>query len=144
MIRSILLRPLIALLLALVLPALAQAEIAFIANPDNKLHGVDLETIARVYRGEIRHLPNGARITPVDQPKGSPIRKRFYQKVLGMSEKELSRYWSKYRFTGKRKPPMILNSDAEVKRWVANHPDAIGYISGESLDDSVELLQIIP
>jgi len=144
MIRSILVRPLLTLLFALALPALVQAEIAFIANPHNNLHGVDLETIARVYRGEIRHLPNGARITPVDQPKGSPIRKHFYEKVLGMSEKELSRYWSRYKFTGKRKPPMILNSDAEVKRWVANHPDAIGYISGESLDDTVELLQIIP
>ncbi len=137
-------RSLPALLLALMLPALARAELAFIANPENRLHGLDLETIARVYRGEIRHLPNGAKITPVDQPRGSPLRKHFYEKVLGMSEKELSRYWAKYKFTGKRKPPMVLSSDAEVKRWVANHPDAIGYISGESLDDSVELLQIIP
>lgn len=144
MIRSFLFRPGLSLLLVLLLPALAQAEIAFIANPDNKLHGVDLDTIARVYRGEIRHLPNGARITPVDQPKGSPIRKHFYEKVLHMSEREVSRYWAKYRFTGKRKPPMVLSSDAEVKRWVATHPDAIGYISGDSLDDSVELLQIIP
>jgi len=144
MIRSFLFRPGLSLLLALLLPALAQAEIAFIANPDNKLHGVDLDTIAKVYRGEIRHLPNGARITPVDQPKGSPIRKHFYEKVLHMSEREVSRYWAKYRFTGKRKPPMVLSSDAEVKRWVATHPDAIGYISGDSLDDSVELLQIIP
>ncbi len=144
MIRSIRIRLLSLALLGLCLPLAAQAEIAFIANPNNRLHGLDMQTIARVYRGEIRHLPNGEKVTPVDQPKGSPIRKHFYEKVLGMSEKELSRYWSKYKFTGKRKPPMILNSDAEVKRWVANHPDAIGYISGDSLDDSVELLQIIP
>ncbi len=142
--RSIITRSFTAILLLVALSLPARAEIAFIAHPDNKLHGVDMDTIARVYRGEIRHLPNGARITPVDQPKGSPIRKRFYEKVLHMSEKEVSRYWSKYRFTGKRKPPLILNSDAEVKRWVANHPDAIGYISGDSLDDSVALLQIIP
>ncbi len=144
MYRFLFYRPLLALLLSLCLPALGQAEIAFIAHPDNKLHGLDLDTIAKVYRGEIRHLSNGEKITPVDQPKGSPIRKHFYQKVLHMSEKEVSRYWARYRFTGKRKPPLILNSDAEVKRWVANHPDAIGYISGDSLDDSVELLQIIP
>jgi len=144
MLRSFFHRALPTLLALLWLPALAQAELAFIANPNNKLHGLDLDTIAKVYRGEIRHLPNGARITPVDQPKGSPLRKHFYERVLHMSEKEVSRYWAKYRFTGKRKPPMVLSSDAEVKSWIATHPDAVGYISGDSLDDTVELLQIIP
>ncbi len=144
MLRTLFRRGLPALLIMLMLPGLVRAELAVIANPHNRLHGVDLDTIARVYRGEIRHLSNGVRITPVDQPRGSPLRKHFYEKVLHMNEKAVSRYWSKYRFTGKRKPPMVLSSDAEVKRWVASHPDAIGYISGDSLDDSVELLQIIP
>ena len=132
------------LLLVLLLPVAAQAEIAIVANADSQLHGVSLATIAKVYRGEIKHLEGGVSISAVDQPKGSEIRKQFYRKVLNMTEKQVSRYWSKYRFTGKRKPPQVKSSDAEVKRWIATHPDAIGYIKGDSVDSSVKLLQIIP
>ncbi len=133
------------LLLVMLLPGqAAQAEIAIVANAESQLHGVSLATIAKVYRGEIKHLDKGVNISAVDQPKGSEIRKQFYKKVLNMTEKEVSRYWSKYRFTGKRKPPQIKSSDAEVKRWIATHPDAIGYIKGDSVDSSVKLLQIIP
>ncbi len=41
-------------------------------------------------------------------------------------------------FSGKATPPKELGSSAEVKKFVAANPDAIGYIEKSALDGSVK------
>jgi ABC-type phosphate transport system substrate-binding protein len=55
----------------------------------------------------------------------------------------MNRYWSKRKYTGKGKPPVVALGDDAVKELVANTPGAIGYIDGKSLDKSVKVILII-
>ncbi len=122
----------------------AQAGIAVIANKSNKQHAVTKKMVANMYLGKMKHFSNGRSVKPVDQPRGSQLRKKFYRAVLGMSESELNRYWAKRKYSGKGKPPMKLNTDAEILDWVASNPEAIGYIDGKSLNGKVKVLLILP
>jgi len=124
--------------------SIAQAEIAVIAHKSNTQHGVSVQDIADMYLGKLRHFSNGKTVKLVEPRKGSETRRKFNSAVLNMSEREISRYWSKRRFTGKVKPPKTLNSDREIREWVADTPEGLGYIDGKSLDGSVKLLLIIP
>lgn len=131
-------------LLLLLSATVAQAEIAVIAHKSNTQHGVSVQDIADMYVGKLRHFSNGKSVKLVEHRKGSEIRKKFNSAVLNMSEREISRYWSKRRFTGKIKSPKSLGSDRAIREWVADTPEGLGYIDGKSLDGSVKLLLIIP
>jgi ABC-type phosphate transport system substrate-binding protein len=133
------------LIAALLAASATQAgEIAVIAHPSTKIPGVSEKTLADIYLGRIKFLPDGSRVTPIDQPDGSRIRERFYRAVADMNERELNRYWSKRVFTGKGRAPRALDNDAEVLEYVADNPGSLGYIDGTNLDASVEVLLIIP
>ena len=43
-------------------------------------------------------------------------------------------------FSGKATPPKELGSSADVKKFVASNPDAIGYIEKSAVDSSVKVV----
>ncbi len=121
-----------------------QAGVAVITHPGVKEIGLSKSKLAKIYLGKLRRFSNGQRIQPVDLPKKSKERKKFYQTVINKSESQMNRYWSKRKYTGKGKPPKLLNSAREVLKWVANNEGAIGYIDGKYLNKSVKVVLILP
>ena len=122
----------------------AQAALAIIVHPSNSLSGITADEAADIYLAKVGVFPNGKRAIPVDQKSSSPANKKFYKTVIKKEESALRVYWSKLLFTGKAQPPREVGEDADVKSWVANNPEAIGYIDGKFVDSSVKVLLIIP
>ena len=125
------------------LASIAAAEVAIITHPGTQEIGLSKDKVADVYLGKIKTFSDGTPTKPVDQSKDSPLRVKFYKAILGKTESEMNRYWSKRKYTGKGKPPMVVIGDEAVKEVVANTPGAIGYIDGKSLDKSVKVILII-
>ena len=75
---------------------------------------------------------------PADQAESSAIRDQFYNKVTGKQAAQVKAAWSRLVFSGKGTPPKELASSAEVKKFVAANPDAIGYIEKSAVDGSVK------
>jgi hypothetical protein len=48
--------------------------------------------------------------------------------------------WGSLAFSAKATPPEELGSTAEVKKFVAANPDAIGYIEKSAVDGSVKVV----
>ncbi|HSW52558.1 MAG TPA: hypothetical protein VLG93_04955 [Sulfuricaulis sp.] len=122
----------------------AHAALAIIVHPGNSLSGITADEAADIYLAKAGVFVNGKRAIPVDQAANSPMRKKFYGAVIKKDDSTLKVYWSKLMFTGKANPPRELVDDAAVKSWVANNPDAIGYVDGKFVDSSVKVLLIIP
>lgn len=121
-----------ALLLSATLPALAQSVVV-IVNPKNAAPP-SAEQIANVFLGKSNDL------TGVDLPDGNAARDTFYHKVTGKDGAQLKAYWAKLVFTGKAQPLKEVGSDAEVKKFVASNPTAIGYIDKGAVDGSVKVV----
>lgn len=133
------------LFVALFAPALgAWAALAIIAHPSNTAVGLTADEIAMIYLGKTQSFPNGRSAVPLDQSAGSSSRATFLEKVLNKNEAALKAYWSKLMFSGKGSPPPEIGDDQAVKTWVAKNPNAIGYVDGKVLDNSVKVLLIIP
>ena len=110
---------------------LAYDGIAIIVNPENPVTDLDVETIAKIYTGEITNWKevggNDAEIVLIGREAGSGTRDGF-EAITGTEEK------CAYR--------QELTSTGDVITTVASNPDAVGYASLASLKDDVKAISV--
>ena len=115
------------------------ADVVVIVNKGNA-NAVDKAFVVKVYTGEAKNWPDGGTVFVIDQAEGAPIRGDFYSSVLGKSSGNMKALWAQNIFSGKGLPPKVVDPDAEVKRIVNTHKNAIGYIRSASVDDTVKVV----
>lgn len=110
---------------------LAYDGIAIIVNPENPVADLDVETIAKIYTGEITNWKeiggNDAEIVLIGREAGSGTRDGF-ESITDTKDK------CKYR--------QELTSTGDVITTVASNPNAIGYASLASVKDTVKALTV--
>ena len=110
---------------------LAYDGIAVIVNPANTVEDLDIETIAKIYTGEITNWSEvggaDAEIVLVGREAGSGTRSGFEELTETVDK-------CKYR--------QELTSTGDAITAVAQNPDAIGYASLASVKDSVKALKV--
>ncbi len=110
---------------------LAYDGIAIIVHPENPVDDLDIETIAKIYTGEITNWKevggNDAEIVLIGREGGSGTRDGF-ESITDTEDK------CKYR--------QELTSTGDVITTVSQNPGAIGYASLASVKDSVKALKV--
>ncbi|VAW92144.1 hypothetical protein MNBD_GAMMA22-2375 [hydrothermal vent metagenome] len=136
-----------AIILLLTSSMTVNAAIAVIAHPDVDDSGISRSVLAKIYLGKVKSYPNGVKVIPFDLPKKSSIRKAFYKTVVNKTDREINRYWSKLKYTGKGKPPKQIDSNRGVIKTVGQTEGAIGYIDAryvKFLKKSVKVVLTLP
>jgi TonB family protein len=67
----------------------------------------------------------------------------FCKQFLSRDGEEIRIYYDGIVFTGKGSMPKQLNSDADVVKYVARTPGAIGYVSSSASTDGVKVLMMV-
>ena len=110
---------------------LAYDGIAIIVNPENPVEDLDVETIAKIYTGEITNWSevggNDAEIVLIGREAGSGTRDGF-ESITETEDACLYR--------------QELTSTGDVITTVAQNPDAIGYASVASVKETVKALSV--
>ncbi len=110
---------------------LANDGIAVIVNPKNEVGDLDVETIAKIYTGEITNWSelggSDAEIVVIGREAGSGTRDGF-ESITGTEDA------CKYR--------QELTSTGDVITTVSQNPDAIGYASLAAVSDQVKALAV--
>ena len=110
---------------------LAYDGIAIIVNPENPVSDLDVETIAKIYTGEITNWKEvggkDAEIVLIGREAGSGTRDGF-ESITDTKDA------CKYR--------QELSSTGDVITTVAQNPDAIGYASLASIKDTVKAVSV--
>lgn len=120
--------------------AAASAQIAVVVNPKSPLASMTAEQVSGIFLGKSNTLPSGSTALPADLPDSAATHEIFYMKVTGKSSAQVKAAWSRLVFSGKATPPKELASSADVKKFVASNPDAIGYIEKSAVDASVKVV----
>lgn len=126
-------------MLLLLAPAL-KAEVAIIVHPDNPLATLSPEQAANLFLGKTKAFPDGSTAIPIDQEPGNDARSAFAEKVLKRTESQIKAYWSRLIFTGKGKPPKMVEDSEEMMGLISSNPNLIGYIEKDEADDSVKVV----
>jgi len=118
----------------------AFADVVVIVSAKSTITHLTTEQTAKIFLGKASSFPDDRDAVPFDQAVGSAIRDEFYTKVAHKSSPQVSAYWAKVIFTGDGRPPEILESNAAVRKAVANNTHAIGYIEKSAVDKSVRVV----
>ena len=91
-----------------------------------------------LYLKKIAFIKN-IKAVPLNLPAKSTIRKSFETNILHMDGNRLKHYWIKAHYLGER-PPVMLQSQQAVKRFVKRVHGAIGYIQSSREEDGMKVL----
>ena len=108
--------------------AFASERIIIVTHADN--------TGLRLSREQIRNLFMGASVgrdlQPVALPPGNRTRSLFNIKIVGLSDSRVQSYWAQMKFTGRRPPPQVVNSEKAMIQHLLDTPDSIGYLTADA------------
>jgi ABC-type phosphate transport system substrate-binding protein len=119
----------------------AAAEVVVVVSATNATSALGKEQIVDIFLGKASSFPDGTQAVPIDQAEGTAARDEFYLRFAGKAPAQLKAHWSKIIFTGRGHPPREAASSAEVKKFVAASPGAIGYIDQDMVDGSIRVLR---
>jgi ABC-type phosphate transport system substrate-binding protein len=106
----------------------AAADLQVIANPSVKSAAVSVDELKNVFLGNTSSLADGSKVEPVLAETGG-AHDEFLKDVVGKSGPALKNHLKTLVFTGKGSMPKSFASDAEILKYVAKTPGAIGYVS---------------
>jgi ABC-type phosphate transport system substrate-binding protein len=118
----------------------ASPEVVVVVSAKNPVSTLSKHQVADIFLGKMVRFPDGSQVEPIDQVENSAARETFYLKFAGKTPAQIKAYWSKIIFTGRGQPPPEVSNAIEVKKFIAEHPDAIGYIELKLVDDSVKVV----
>ena len=133
---------LLAVLGAPAVPATADSGFKVIVHPSNPVSSLSRDQAARLFLKKTLFWPNGAKVTPVDQPDSAALRAAFSRSVLQKNMAEVAAYWQQQIFTGKAVPPTEKTSDAQVVRFVMDNALAVGYVADAADVNGAKVLRI--
>jgi len=120
----------------------AAAEVILVVNHDNSLAAISERAAERIFLGkktEWSHEGGHIHVVVNNDPRIYPV---FCRQILKKTALQYLLYRKKMLFTGSGLPPLIMENDEEVKTFVAENRDAIGFIRKDSLDSRVKQLFI--
>jgi len=116
------------------------ADVVAVVSVKNPVTTLSKNQVVDIFLGKTVRFPDGSQVVPIDQVERSGTREEFYFKVAGKTPAQLKAHWSKIIFTGRGAPPEQVVNCLEVKQYLLEHPDAIGYIERDLVDDSVKVV----
>ena len=133
------------LLVALVggAPASPSDGVVVIVHPSNPTRTLDREQLRAIFSASLRFWPHGAPIAPFNAATGSLIRARFDEVVLGMSPREVGRFWVDQKVRGGPPPPRQAGVDAVAVNIVRRLEAAVAYVSAGTCLAGVRVVAVV-
>jgi len=129
---------LLAVSLLLAVPALAD-PIVVVVNPASPIQELTSKELKAAYEGY--GLPDISEEITLVYLRGD-IEDAFNLSVLGISSKKVKVYWLRRVFEGESDLRRICKTPAEVRRFVSENADCIGFLPVPELDESVRAISI--
>lgn len=130
---------LLALTLATPTHAPAADRIAVIVAR-NSPHGIlPVTTLSNIFRRRLQIDEMGYPYVPINLPVDHTLRVAFSRALFGQRPRDMQAYWNEQYYLGIT-PPYVLASTEAVMRFVAATPEAVGYVLGCDVNDTVRVV----
>ncbi len=117
--------------------------LAIIVNRKNPTSNISLAQLRAVFMGEHKWWTSHRRIVLSAMRRGTPERATVLRVMYQMDEYDLSKYFFYQAFKGEGSmSPVTLRTPADVRKFVATTPGAIGYVRASDVDESVKVVRV--
>jgi ABC-type phosphate transport system substrate-binding protein len=131
--------PLILILTTTISQPLWAEDILIITAANSVLRPLSVKQLQNIYRKKNLINHEGAPWNPINLSANHPVRQAFSKKLFNQSPGDMESYWNIQYFNGIR-PPHVVSSEEAMLRFVANTPNAIGYILACHADERVQVI----
>jgi ABC-type phosphate transport system substrate-binding protein len=111
------------------LEAQASRPFVVVVHESNPTTSISRDELSRIFLKKITVWRSKHPVAVVDQRESSSVREQFTRTVHRREVSSVASFWQQQIFAGRAVPPAQRTSDADVMSFVANNPDAIGYVS---------------
>jgi len=116
-------------------------DLIVVTNKDVSMSSIDDNEIRRLFLGQSRRLPNGDRAALAAY---APLKAFFNSRILGRSDTDVARIWSKLKFSGRQAPPRTFDNVDALVEYVKSTPNALAYLPGSYRKAEVRVMSYIP
>jgi ABC-type phosphate transport system substrate-binding protein len=124
----------------------ADGEYKIIVSATSDVQTVRKRDLAKIFLRKVARWSDGKDAQPVDQSFTTPVRAAFTKDVLRSEGLGLisavESYWTQQVYSGRNSPPPVKSSDAEVVKFVAANPGAVGYVKTDARLEGVKALAV--
>ncbi|WP_395341999.1 hypothetical protein PN836_020610 [Ningiella sp. W23] len=117
--------------------AYAGDGVRVIAHADQELPMLSKQEIVNLFMGGASQF----NLSPLELPPGNEHRAIFNTMVVGLTEARIQSYWAQMRFSGRMRPPMMLDDESDVLAYVRQNSGTIAYVSSAAeLPENVQVI----
>jgi len=115
-----------------------------VVHPQNPVTQITVKNLQKIYLGEKITWPNKEPIKVAALKEGD-IHKAFLKDIVKINANQFFIFWKRKIFTGSGTGTYIrfFKSDENIKEFIRQNPEAIGYISTTAVDNSVKKVDIL-
>jgi hypothetical protein len=89
-------------------------------------------SLINVFKGRLNSWNNGSIVLIVLPSQKNENSSEVAKTVYGTSVKGMQKFWLSLVFQGRSNPPIFLDTDEEIIKYIQKNPGSIGLISGNS------------
>lgn len=114
-----------------------------VVHPDNPTQSLNYSEVSDMFLTKTTRWDDRTVVEPVDLPSGSSVRDSFSTAIHQKSVASVESYLHQQIFSGRAKPPLVVESDSEVAAFVSKNSGAIGYVSSDFDPIGVKVLSLV-
>jgi ABC-type phosphate transport system substrate-binding protein len=127
------------------LPATVSAEsIVVVVNPESGVESLSRNEVINIFLGRFRQFPTGNAALPIDLSREDPIRREFYQRLVGKTPSEINSYWSRLILSGKTRPPLQVERVEDARALIRGSVSAIAYLERSQVNEQMRIVFELP
>ena len=117
--------------------------LAIVVNRSNPIENISLPELRAMFYGEKKWWSHKHRVTLAAMKRSTPEWKTVQRVIYKANQRELEHYYLYQSFKGEGvNLPVAMPAPADVKKFVAKTPGALGYVRVSDVDDTVKVVRI--
>lgn len=133
------------ILLLILFMGSVQAEelLVVVVNKANPVGELSRSELIDLFMGKYVAFPNDVKAIPVELDGDHKIKVEFYQNLVGMPLSRVNAYWSRLRFTGRKRAAVFKTNENDLIAFIIANEQAIGYVPQSLVTEDLKVVYIL-
>jgi ABC-type phosphate transport system substrate-binding protein len=114
-----------------------------VVNKDNPVEQLSRSELIDLFMGKYVAFPNDIKAIPVELNSDHQIKVEFYQNLVGMPLSRVNAYWSRLRFTGRKRAAVFTSNENDLIAFIVANKQAIGYVPQSLITKDLKVVYIL-
>jgi len=114
-----------------------------VVHKDNPVKQLSRSELIDLFMGKYVAFPDDSKAIPVELEGEHEIKIAFYGQLVGMSLSRVNAYWSRLRFTGRKRAAVFQPDEVELVDYIITNKQAIGYIPKSLITKNLKVVYIL-